>query len=81
MKHKETVDDVAIKDAAKIQREAEKVDLIEGEDPEDFAKQKELKKKVLGKSKNTRKKEAREDREKTGKIAKLVTKMRHKGNT
>ncbi|GHT87102.1 hypothetical protein FACS1894137_13730 [Spirochaetia bacterium] len=37
MKHKETADDVAIKNASKTQRKAEKVDLIEG-----FAYQKTL---------------------------------------
>ena len=65
MKHKETVDDLAVKDAAKIQRKEEKVDLPESEDPERYAQLKQLKKKARGKSGNMRKKEAREDRKRS----------------
>lgn len=79
MKNKETVDDMAVKDAAKIQREAEKIDLIEGEAPEGYAQQKQLIKKVRGKFGNTRKKEAREDREKNEKILRALVKLRRSG--
>jgi hypothetical protein len=77
MKHKETVDDRAVKDASKIQRELEKVDMIEAEDPEGYVKQKQLIKKVRGKPGNKRKKEAREDREKTKKGILALLARRH----
>ena len=64
MKHKETVDDEAIKLASKTQRFLEKEDLPEMEDPEEYRRRKTIKSAVAGKHGRRQKSEAREDREK-----------------
>jgi hypothetical protein len=81
MKHKETADDRAIKDASAIQRAAEKEGFPEMEDPERYEKQKQSKKLFI-ESQKKRKKEAREDRERTSNIFKhFFGKWRNKGTS
>jgi hypothetical protein len=69
MKHKETADDRVVKNASSIQRAAEKEGFPEMEDPKRYEKQKQSKKDFI-KSQKERKKNAREDREKTSNIFK-----------
>lgn len=78
MKHKETVDDRAVKDASAIQRDLEKERFPEMEDREGYAKQKQLEKR-LGKISRNPKKGAREDRKRTNVFIHLIGKLRNKG--
>jgi hypothetical protein len=77
MKHKETADEKAIKDASLLQRVVEKENFLEMEDPERYAQQRQLKKDGLGKTEKRRKKEARVDREKTEKFIAAFVKRRN----
>jgi len=74
MKHKETVDDEAIKIASKTQRFLEKDIFPEMEDPEKYERFKKIKSSVVGKHGKRQKKEAREDREKNVRLRKEIVK-------
>jgi len=74
MKHKETVDDEAIKRASKTQRFLEKDDFPEMENPEEYKRRKKIKSSVIGKHGQRKKKEAREDREKNVRLRKEIVK-------
>jgi len=70
MKHKETVDDEAIKLASKTQRFLEKEDLPEMEDPDEYKRRRKIISAVAGKHGRRQKSEAREDREKNERLRK-----------
>jgi len=72
MKHKETVDDEAIKIASKTQRALEKDSFPEMENPKEYEHLKKLKSSVIGKHGRRQKKETREDREKNALLKKTV---------
>jgi len=72
MKHKETVDDEAIKKASKTQRALEKDSFPEMENPKEYERLKKLKSSVIGKHGRRQKKETREDREKNVRLRKIV---------
>jgi hypothetical protein len=72
MKHKETVDDEAIKRTSKTQRFLEKDDIPEMEDPEGYKRSKKRKSEVAGKHGQRQKKEAREDRAKNEQLRKAL---------
>jgi len=74
MKHKETVDDEAIKIASKTQRFLEKDNFPEMENPEEYERQKQIKSSVIGEHGRRKKKEAREDREKNTRLRKEIVK-------
>jgi hypothetical protein len=74
MKHKETVDDEAIKRASKTQRFLKKDDIPEMEDPEGYKRNKQIKSSVADKHGRRQKKEAREDREKNERLRKVISK-------
>lgn len=74
MKHKETVDDEAIKMASKTQRALGKDSFPEMENPEEYDRQKQIKSSVIGKHGRRKKKEAREDREKNERLRKEIVK-------
>ena len=74
MKHKETVDDEAIKMASKTQRALEKDSFPEMENPEEYERLKKLKSSVIGKHGRKQKKETREDREKNTRLRKEIVK-------
>jgi plasmid replication initiation protein len=76
MKHKETADDRAVKDASAIKRAIGKEKFSETEDPEKYKKQKQLEK-DLKKPQEKRTKEAREDREKTNIIKRILARWRN----
>jgi len=68
MKHKETVDDEAIKIESKIQRSSKKDDFPEMEDPAGYNHHKEINSAVIGKPGQKKKKEMREDRAKNARL-------------
>jgi hypothetical protein len=71
MKHKETVDDEAIKLASKTQRFLEKEDFPEMENPDEYKRLNKIKSSVAGKHGRRQKSEAREDREKNERLRKV----------
>jgi hypothetical protein len=77
MKHPETVDDCAVKDASKMQRVLKQERAPEMEDPEGYEKNKRFQKKFM-KVTGNRKKEAREDRKKTNIFIHVLEKLRKK---
>jgi hypothetical protein len=79
MKKKETVDDRLIKDVSTIDRVVKKDDFPETEDPERYAKQKQLKKEGIGKHLKEKKKETREDREKNENARRAFVERRNNG--
>jgi hypothetical protein len=72
MKHKETVNDEAIKIASRTQRFLEKDDSPEMEDPEKYKRSKQIKSEVVGRLGRRQKKEAREDRAKNESLRKMI---------
>jgi len=74
MKHKETVDDEAIKMASKTQRFLKKDSFPEMEDPKEYKRSKQIKSAGVGEHGRRQKKEAREDREKNERLRKTIVK-------